>query len=426
MESIQFLIDKLNREDGEGLAEGLKDYPNSINVGNLSLDIIEKDSSLTIEIGNILKDYIRLNKALNSPDKTEKFYTSNDLLKNLNRFAEQKTVWIVKSLMVITKNLINYAIEADDYIEKNPTIVLESNHFSGNQQDESCLIIAARTIHNSYKLCLNDRNEDLLQSRRQCIYYFVGQELKIYHKLNNKDMAKNMEKVFKSKEDELPSLSSIPKSHAITYLYYSGALSCGDGNFKNAYFKFKYAYQLCSKKDMKHKENILVYLIPLKFLITKKYPNLTKLKMFPKNYEIYNKIFTSLINGDLKTFEKYFELYENFFLKKNLYLVIENLTNFILLKLFKTIYKSNNLSSHLSIITITRGLEFSKYHTNNSELERSSNMIGILNQDETECIIANLIYQGYIKGYLSHTNGVLVLSKKDPFPKQVKLHDDME
>lgn len=36
--------------------------------------------------------------------------------------------------------------------------------------------------------------------------------------------------------------------------------------------------------------------------------------------------------------------------------------------------------------------------------------------DEVECILANLIFKQYIRGYLSHEKRVLVLSKKDPFP----------
>lgn len=36
--------------------------------------------------------------------------------------------------------------------------------------------------------------------------------------------------------------------------------------------------------------------------------------------------------------------------------------------------------------------------------------------DEIECILANLIYRGYVRGYLSHSKRVLVLSKRDPFP----------
>ena len=36
--------------------------------------------------------------------------------------------------------------------------------------------------------------------------------------------------------------------------------------------------------------------------------------------------------------------------------------------------------------------------------------------DQIECILANLIYRGFVRGYLSHTKRVLVLSKRDPFP----------
>ncbi len=36
--------------------------------------------------------------------------------------------------------------------------------------------------------------------------------------------------------------------------------------------------------------------------------------------------------------------------------------------------------------------------------------------DEVECIVANLIYSGRIKGYISHQKSILVLSKVDPFP----------
>lgn len=36
--------------------------------------------------------------------------------------------------------------------------------------------------------------------------------------------------------------------------------------------------------------------------------------------------------------------------------------------------------------------------------------------DEVECILANLIYKGYVRGYIAHTKRILVLSKRDPFP----------
>lgn len=424
METLQTLLSNLDREDSARLAFLLSTYSNSRNVADLDIHYVSSNFQfIQEEKKNILLSYVNLNKAINSYDVVGSFNTCNELLKKLNRFAEQKTVWIVKSLIVTTKNLIQYAIKADEYIEKNPAVFL-SQKALGDFEHESCLIKAARTIHNSFKLCLNDRNEEVFESRRNSVYFFVGQELKIYFRLQNRDLAKNMEKVLISKQRDLPDLSSIDKSHAITYLYYSGAIACGEGDFKTAYLKFKHAFQLCERSDLKHKESILIYLIPLKFLITRKYPNLNKLKLFSQNHDIYLPIIQSLLYGDLKKFDKSFETFEIFFLKKNLYLVLENLRTFVILKLIKRIYKLEHDSSHMKIGLIARGLEFSINHINNQSLTRKKNAISIFSTDETECILANLIYSGHIKGYLSHTNGVLVLSKKDPFPSQVKRNDD--
>lgn len=38
-----------------------------------------------------------------------------------------------------------------------------------------------------------------------------------------------------------------------------------------------------------------------------------------------------------------------------------------------------------------------------------------MDSDELECILANLIYKGFIKGYLAHGNS-LVVSKTSAFP----------
>ena len=37
--------------------------------------------------------------------------------------------------------------------------------------------------------------------------------------------------------------------------------------------------------------------------------------------------------------------------------------------------------------------------------------------DEVECVLANLIYAGYIKGYIAHQHGKLVVSKGNAFPE---------
>lgn len=39
-----------------------------------------------------------------------------------------------------------------------------------------------------------------------------------------------------------------------------------------------------------------------------------------------------------------------------------------------------------------------------------------MSMDEIECIITNLIFNGYMKGYMSHQKKILVVSKAQPFP----------
>ena len=36
--------------------------------------------------------------------------------------------------------------------------------------------------------------------------------------------------------------------------------------------------------------------------------------------------------------------------------------------------------------------------------------------DEVECVVANLIFRKFIKGYISHKSRVVVLAKNAPFP----------
>lgn len=36
--------------------------------------------------------------------------------------------------------------------------------------------------------------------------------------------------------------------------------------------------------------------------------------------------------------------------------------------------------------------------------------------DEIECLLANLIFKGNIRGYIAHEKRILVLSKDNPFP----------
>jgi COP9 signalosome complex subunit 12 len=48
-----------------------------------------------------------------------------------------------------------------------------------------------------------------------------------------------------------------------------------------------------------------------------------------------------------------------------------------------------------------------------------------MSQDAVECLLANMIYKNYIRGYISHGLGILVLSKQAPFPSLLTRQEPM-
>ena len=39
--------------------------------------------------------------------------------------------------------------------------------------------------------------------------------------------------------------------------------------------------------------------------------------------------------------------------------------------------------------------------------------------DEAECLVANMIYKGFMRGYISHEKQMVVVAKTDAFPRLV-------
>lgn len=109
----------------------------------------------------------------------------------------------------------------------------------------------------------------------------------------------------------------------------------------------------------------------------------------------------SIRKGDLKTFNSALIDYQHRFIRQGTYLLLEKCKTVCYRNLFKRIHVALDEKHQIS-------------------LEQVSTVFNWLNMpidlDEVECILANLIFRGYVRGYLSHSKRVLVLSKRDPFP----------
>ena len=104
--------------------------------------------------------------------------------------------------------------------------------------------------------------------------------------------------------------------------------------------------------------------------------------------------------GDLRTFQKGLIDYQDRFIREGTYLLLEKCKTIVYRNLFKRVWKI-----------------IDKHQIKLEQVSKAFKWLAMpMDLDEIECILSNLIFKGFIRGYLSHTKRTLVLSKRDPFP----------
>lgn len=365
----------------------------------------------------VIISYIKLMKSIYvTNDIKQTFNDYNELVQQLNKASVTQTNWINLPLMKSCKELIDiYGVMEKSFPEEIQTVPQDSEVV--HTKHISSLELLANTINNSFKLSLNDKTLQLNQSKRIDIYFFLSCLIKIYFKLNNIELAKSIEKALKGSRFELPKLdrSLIDKGSAITYLYYSALLSLDDLEFSSSYHKLIQALDLLSYNGSfdtikPQFEKILILLLPLNYYLNKKLPKSFIWKKFPLLNYIYNQtLFSAIKTGNLNEFENYLIKFQPFLLKKKLVILFEKMVDLCYINLIKMIIKChnsfiNNPSNHIIPLLVFQ-IGFNYSHKTTS-----------YNFDQIECILANLIAEGKIKGYLSHGNKCIVMSKTVPFP----------
>jgi len=92
--------------------------------------------------------------------------------------------------------------------------------------------------------------------------------------------------------------------------------------------------------------------------------------------------------------------YQDLFIRRGTYLILEKCKTICYRNLLKRIY-----------------LVLGRSQVPLSYIGKTLHWLGMsMDLDEVECILANLIFRGFVRGYISHTKRILVLSKKDAFP----------
>lgn len=333
-------------------------------------------------------------------DLAEAYAAQNMLLVAANRAAERADNWILPALFTIAKELRQLAILADQTI--GPT-----------EDGVSKLEEATRTINRSFTLCLNDRNADMACNKKWGVYFFVGELVKIYFRLNKKPLAKSVVKVVHSMARDLPPLAQYPRAHQVTFLYYWGVLLFFDEDYPRAIEKLQQAWDQCHRKQRKNHELILLYLIPARLVVSGMRPKPWVWGRYPRLATLYRDVVRAADAGDIRHLDAALARRRKTLVRRYLWLPFEKVRMSAVCKLFYRVYQVLGSETRLPTHRLVHALTFSGFYDDPDTGTEPSEEDKL---DHAEGLAASLIAQGKMKGYISHERRTIVLSNKDPFP----------
>ncbi|EPY86935.1 PCI domain-containing protein 2 [Camelus ferus] len=184
----------------------------------------------------------------------------------------------------------------------------------------------------------------------------------------------------------------------VTYRYYVGRKAMFDSDFKQAEEYLSFAFEHCHRLSQRNKRMVLIYLLPVKMLLGHM-PTIELLKKY--HLMQFAEVTKAVSEGNLLLLNEALAKHETFFIRCGIFLILEKLKIITYRNLFKKVCLL--LRTHqLSLDAFLVALKFMQVED--------------VDIDEVQCILANLIYMGHIKGYISHQHQKLVVSKQNPFP----------
>lgn len=253
---------------------------------------------------------------------------------------------------------------------------------------------AAELIMGCFRVCASDNRASVDDSKKWGMLNLVNQLFKIYFKINKLHLCKPLIRAI----DSLPMKNRFSLSQQVTYKYYVGRKAMFDSDYKAAEGYLTFAFERCHKTSKKNKRMILIYLLPVKMLLGK----MPKQEVLQK-YDLlqFAEVAKGVSTGNLLKLNEALQRNETFFIKCGIYLILEKLKIITYRNLFKKVYLISE-NHQLPIESFTLILKMMQ--------------VDDIDNDETACIIANLIYENKIKGYISHQHQKLVVSKQNAFP----------
>lgn len=237
------------------------------------------------------------------------------------------------------------------------------------------------------------------QFRAFGLYHVLIMSFKVLFRLNKLQSCPSLLRAVESEHAKLPPISQFPKAHQVEFKYYQGRFCIYEQEFEKAEQCLDYAFRRCHSGSIRNKRILLLYLVPVK-LWRGKFPTPQLLSKY-KLPELET-LMTYLKQGNVGAYSSQLTAYQDKFIQQGTFIMMEMLKLLAYRNLFKR--------THFVLDSFQVPL---------SNFLKALQVSGVTEMDmpELECVLSNLIYKGWVKGYVSSTKKVLVLSKQNPFPK---------
>nr|GAT59295.1 predicted protein [Mycena chlorophos] len=309
------------------------------------------------------------------------FQQQCQLVSSFVRFFVENTGWTLPALFSILRDLRDLADDAD------------------GPMGEDSKMEAARVVAKTFSACLMDRTSPIEESRKWGVYYVVGLVMKCYFKVKKIALTKNILKALNN-NNEIPALEDYPRGHQVTYRYYIGMLAFLDEDFAKAEKELTTAFYNCTIRSPNNQTRILAYLIPLRML-RGHLPSKELLKRFPILDDLFSPFISAIRSGHLAAFDDALTTHEARLIDLNLLLALEKARELCMRVLLRRVWLMLDKTTRVHLKFFEAGLRVSGCE---------------VDLDEAECLVANMISKGFIRGYISHEKRMVVLAATNAFP----------
>lgn len=303
---------------------------------------------------------------------------------------QNDTSWSLPLLHALCADLRTIAVQADNQL-------VEESFKAEKVEDVARILLKAFAATNG------DRNNDGSASKRVGTLDVINQLFRVYFDLNALRLCTNLTRTVNA-PGFIDFEKSFPVAHRVTYKYFVGRLHMYEDRYADAIECLTYAVERIPSGFEINKRLVLLYLIPAKIL-RGSLPSRAMLSRY--NMYWFVDIAAAIKSGNLSLFTRAVNQHESFFIRKGLYLAIEKMRSLVYRSLCRKLYQARVALKQKD-----------PHKVKLKDYQLSLHLCGTpASENEVECILANLIFNGYVKGYLSHKVGFLVLSTKDPFPQ---------